>query len=311
MIGEGLIDTEGISHMFCKTVIVSLAVILCAASASAGSLAYVVTDSDQFGTVNLTTGAFQQIGPDTPGPQVGLVPGPNGSLLSLTFSGNLESINPATGATSIITSTGLGTSVGDLAELNGTLYATDLNNTLYTVNPVTGALHTIGPTGIPAFSPDFPAVLSDESLYAVAGKLYATFDNFSPPVSSPTVVTPPALYEVDPSTGVATQVGATMLGLSASVDVNGVFYAFHEGLVDPSCAGPAPVPCRSDAELFTLNLANGNTTFITNVDPSATAIYGSSPVVPEPASIPLASIGIAALVAFRWRRPRRELRRSE
>jgi len=82
-----------------QKLIVSLAVTLFAVSANADSFAYVVTDSQQFGTVDLNSGAFRQIGSDTPEQQFNLVAGPNGSLLSLTASGNLESINTATGGT--------------------------------------------------------------------------------------------------------------------------------------------------------------------------------------------------------------------
>jgi hypothetical protein len=42
--------------------IVSLALVLFAASARADSLAYVVTDSRQFGTVDLNTGVFPDRG---------------------------------------------------------------------------------------------------------------------------------------------------------------------------------------------------------------------------------------------------------
>ena len=79
------------------------------------------------------------------------MPGPNGSLLSLTASGDLESINTSTGATTIIGPTGFGANVGDLAVVGGVLYATDGNSNLYTVNPLTGAANLIGPTGVPAF----------------------------------------------------------------------------------------------------------------------------------------------------------------
>lgn len=290
--------------MFTKTLgVASLALVVLAASASADSLVYVVTDSDQFGKLDLSTGAFHQIGTDTPEPQFNLVPGPNGSLLSLTGSGNLESIKTATGATTVIGATGFGGNVGSLAEVGETLYATDGNNNLYTVNATTGAARLIGPTGIPPIVFNPPTV-SDESLYGVGGKLYATFDTFNLPLSSPVLIIAPALYQIDPSTGVATKLAPTMLNLSASVDVNGTFYAFKEGLADPSCVGPAPVPCRSDAEVFTLDLANGTTSFVTNVDPSATAIYGASPVTPEPASFALAGIGIAGIVISKRRRRR-------
>jgi outer membrane protein assembly factor BamB len=281
--------------------IVSLALTLFAVSAKADSFAYVVTDSQQFGTVDLNTGAFHQIGVDTPEQQFNLVAGPsNGTLLSLTASGNLESINTATGGTTIIGPTGLGFNVGDLAFVGGVLYATDGNNNLYTVNATTGATQLIGPTGIPPIVFNSSTV-SDESLYGVGGKLYATFDTFNLPVSSPVLVVPPALYQINTSTGAAMEVGSTMLGLSASVVVNGTFYAFHEGLADPSCVGPAPVPCASDAQVFTLNLSNGSTSFLADVDPSATAIYGASPVVPEPATVLLAGVGIAAIVVLRGR----------
>src|ERR1039458_6893843 len=83
-----------------RQVMVSLALVLCTLPASAGTLVYVVNNSQQFGTLDLATGAYQQIGPNTPEGETGLVPGPNGSLLTLTFSGNLDSINPATGVTS-------------------------------------------------------------------------------------------------------------------------------------------------------------------------------------------------------------------
>jgi len=65
-----------------KQWIALLALTLFTIPASADS-AYVVNANSQFGTVDLGTGAFQQIGPDMPEPGTGLVPGPNGSLLTL------------------------------------------------------------------------------------------------------------------------------------------------------------------------------------------------------------------------------------
>ena len=163
-----------------RKLLLSLALALSAASASADTLAYVVTFNGQFGTVNPTTGAFTQIGPATGDPLGGLVPGPNGAYLGVSFFGNLDSVNPATGAISVIGATGLGGLAFDPAELNGTVYATDLNNNLYTVNTSNGAASLIGPTGMP-ICPSLidPSEAGDEAFFAAGGKLYATFDGFN------------------------------------------------------------------------------------------------------------------------------------
>src|SRR5437879_10207635 len=74
---------------------------------SADPIAYVVTGAQQLGTIDLSNGTFTQIGPNTPEGETGLVPGPNGSLLTLTFAGNLVAIDPTTGVTTLIGATGL------------------------------------------------------------------------------------------------------------------------------------------------------------------------------------------------------------
>jgi hypothetical protein len=168
-----------------SALIASLTLILFAASASAEPLVYVVTSNNQFGTIDLATGAFHPIGAPTPEGQSNLVWGPDGSLLSLTYSGNLEKINPATGGTTVIGATGLGSNAFDLAEVRGKLYATDFSNNIYSVDPKTGAAHFLRATGLPpdpnipfSTNPDGTVNLCDESLYGVHGKLYATFDSF-------------------------------------------------------------------------------------------------------------------------------------
>jgi hypothetical protein len=167
-----------------------------AATASAGPLAYVVTLSQQFGTVDLASGRFQPIGKPTLDSMSDLVWW-HGSLLSLTATGDhvgsLVKINPATAEITYLGPTGLGYNAFSLAEVRGKLYLTDFSNNLYSVNPATGAATPVAGTGIPpdphvpfTFNNDGTFNLCDEGLYGIGGKLYATFDSFAiDPVQTP------------------------------------------------------------------------------------------------------------------------------
>jgi hypothetical protein len=284
-----------------RKLFMSLSLALFTASASAGPIVYTVSINyndftSQFGTMDLTTGAFNQIGSVISDPLGGLMPESNGKLLSLSLSGNLDSINPATGGVSVIGATGLGNLAGVTAELNGTVYATDLYNNFYSVNTTTGLASLIGPTGLP-ICPSLisPVEVSDETLFTANGKLYATFDGIN--LMNSTLVDSPELYQINPVTGVATMVGPTALGLQAAVQINGTVYGFD---FDPT--GPNAV--------LSLNLANGSTTFLNNYVSSpemggfnAFAVTGVSPT-PEPWSLTLVGIGIAAVLVSR-RRERR------
>jgi hypothetical protein len=286
-----------------QKLLLSLALSAFAASASGGSLIY-VENGFQFGTVDLASGAFTAIGPGTPEGVTGLAHGPNGSLLTLSFSGNLESINSTNGAVSIVGATGLGdcsllsspcgpTSANTIAELGGKLYATDYQNKLYGLNPLTGATTAIGLTGMPGITfvplstnPDGSFNIFDEALFAADGKLYATFDTGTVDTATftPTPIIDAKLYQIDPATGVATLIGPTAFGLGAGVEVNGITYAFN-----------APL-----GEVDALDLATGKTTFVSNLDPAVGIITGAA-TTPEPASIALAAIGIIGFAVCRRR----------
>jgi len=284
-----------------RKLFMSLSLALFTGSASAGPIVYTVSINynnftSQFGTMDLTTGAFNQIGSVISDPLGGLMPGSNGKLLSLSISGNLDSVDPATGAVSVIGATGLGNLAGVTAELNGTVYATDLYNNFYSVNTTNGVASLIGPTGLP-ICPSLisPVEVSDETLFMANGKLYATFDGIN--LMNSTVVDSPELYQINPVTGVATMVGATALGLQAAVQINGTVYG-----LDFNPTGPNAV--------LSLDLANGNTTFLNNYVSSpvaggvnAFAVTGVSPT-PEPASFTLVGIGIAAVLVSRRRKRR-------
>jgi hypothetical protein len=276
--------------------IVSLAVVLRASPANNGPFVYVVTVNNLFGTVDLSTGAFHQVGPPTPGPMTNLV-WFNGSLLSITADGSLGKINPATGEVTVIGPIVLpGSEIPfDLGGVGGKLFVTDFDGNIYSVNPATGGATFLRASGI---SPDLglpftPGLqhpswinLCDESLYSVGGYLYATHDSFEidPSPRDSTYLTidthvPPELYRIDPSTGAATLLAPTDLHLAASVEVNGSFYVFKLVFVDWSKFGP-----RVRNQLLTLDLSTGATTPVEHdggpvyVDASASAIFGAAPV---------------------------------
>jgi hypothetical protein len=273
-------------------------------------MVYVVNFAQQFGTVNLATGAFNPIGPTMPEGGAGLVSGPGGSLLTLTPSGNLTSINPATGMSTVIGPTGLGGNANSLAEAGGIIYATDLNNNLYKVNPTTGAATLIGATGIPGVpaypfttNPDGSINLFDESLYEAGGIMYATFDAFTVGEDGFTVTNTvdPDLYKIDLTTGAATLLAPTADHILSTVDVDGTLYAF-QGTIDAANNFFDPGPL---VQVVTLDLTNGKTSVITDLDPAAGAIFGAAPVpTPEPTSLALVGTGLLA-IASRLRKIRR------
>ena len=261
-----------------------LAVIVLAVSANAQQV-YVVTSNQQFGTVNLATGAFQQIGDYTPEGQSNLVWGPRGALYSLTYSGNLETIDPATGATTVVGPTGLGFNAFDLAGVRGRLYATDFSNNIYSVNAQTGAATLLAATGItpdPAipftFNSDGTMNLCAESLYGVGGSLYATFYAFAidPSTLAQNATVNPGLYRIDPASGLAIYVAPTDRDLGAIVAANGGVYAFKWNVLSFGDFGPVV-----QSAVVRLDLTSGATSFVSNIDRAAGGILGAVPAPPR------------------------------
>ncbi len=259
-----------------------LALLALVAGANAQNLIYIVDLNTQFGTIDLSSGAFSAIGTPTPEGQSNLVWGKGGALFSLTYSGNLEKINPSTGETTVVGQTGLGYNAFELAAARGKLYATDFSNNIYSVDPESGVANLMRATGIPPDShvpfsqnPDGTINLCDETLYAWGGKLYATFDSFKIDPNT-LLITPwvaPALYEINPSTGAAKLIGPTKLGLGASVVVDGTFYAIESEIVGWNQYGPI-----AQNQLYTLDLHTGAAQYVRDLDSSQGAIFGAAPV---------------------------------
>lgn len=247
-------------------------------------MVYVVTNGAQFGTEDLRSGAFVPIGPGLPPEDVGvgLVPAPEGSLLTLTFSGDLIGVNPVTGAATMVGKTGLGdcstpaspcgpNSAGFLGKVGGSFYATDFANNLYSVDPATGATRLIGPTGIPAITvnpnvpnPDGTFSVFDENLFSFRGKLYTIFDGFKilPDTGAASPIIPGAIYEIDPKTGQAAWIASTALGLTSVVTVGDTVYGFD----------------ALTGQIVTVDMSSGQTNAISQIDPAIIiAVCGATP----------------------------------
>lgn len=264
----------------------SFAMIVCASSASAAPKVYVVTLSQQFGILDLGDGKFEAIGNPAADSLAELV-WSDGSLYTLTISGSdvgsLAKINPATGEVTDIGPTGLGFNAFSLAGVRGRLYATDFSNNLYSIDRRTGAATLIKNTVMPpdptvpfTYNSDGTFNVCDESFYGVGGEIFATFDSFAIDPNN-IQITPvkvdPALYEIDPETGVTIRVASTDLKLSASVKVHGRFYAFRGVLTGFANGFP-----QAYSQIVRLDLATGKTIGLANVDPSLGLILGAAPV---------------------------------
>jgi outer membrane protein assembly factor BamB len=254
------------------------------AEASPNRMVYVVTNGLQFGTEDLRSGAFVPIGPGLPPEDagVGLVRGPDRSLLTLAFTGDLIGVNPVTGAVSLVGKTGLDdcstptspcgpNSSGFLGRLDGKIYATDFANNLYSLDPTTGATSLIGPTGIPAITgnPNLPNLdgtfnVFDANLFSFRGKLYAIFDGFKidPNTGASTTIIPGAIYAIDHKTGQAIWIASTALGLTSVVTVGDTVYGFD----------------ALTGQIVTVDMSSGQTNAVTQIDPAIIiAVCGATP----------------------------------
>jgi len=282
---------RGLATLGKLSTMVWLALVLCAASASAAPFVYVVTLSQQFGTLDLANGNFHAIGNPMPDQMTNLVWGPNGILYSMTVTGSdagsLAKINPRTGEVTDIGPTGLGFNAFSLAGIHGKLYATDFSNNLYNVDERTGEATLISATGMPpdpnipfTFNSDGTFNLCGQGFYPVGKELYATMVAFAidpnqTPPSIAHVFVAPALYRIDPTTGNATYVAETDLTLTAFVDVDEEVYGFRGALDGFDTTYDFPI---AHAEIVRLDLRTGKTGKPIEVDPSIGPIFGAAPI---------------------------------
>ncbi len=206
---------------------VALTSILALAPAASAQI-YAMTDAGVFGTLNLTTGAFTQLGDAgiTPAGMAGL-----GGALYAMYYGDCETylINPANGN---ISNQGCGSAT--YYQSGGTttaLYAVGTDQKLYFIDASNGATTLIGPTGLP--SGGFQTMSSGGTgLYTTA-----------------TLDTGTILYSINTTTGLSSIVGNT--GVTANVASCGFYHGTLYMVTDTG-------------DLYSVNTSNAQATFIVN-----------------------------------------------
>jgi hypothetical protein len=182
--------------------------------------AYEQSRDTSFGVIDLNTGAittYDAQGPATldTGPG-GIAVGPCGTLYSVFPSTqDVYTINPYSGAYKLFaTDTNISSDFFSIASTsNGSLYGFDYYRNVYRINPQTGAAQTIGNSGI--------GPVGAYALSVNAPKLYLT-------TNAQAANGGYALYNVDLTTGLATQIVAlqdTLVEVLAMVQINGKLYA--------------------------------------------------------------------------------------
>jgi hypothetical protein len=224
--------------------------------------AYLATGGGAFGTIDLNTGVFTQLGLTNNVPVAGLaLVGStlyaNGQGTVGNSRGQLYSVNPATGALmSIGSPTGIDFTA--FGSYGGTLYALDhtsANANLYSINPSTGAATLLGPTNTGQSLAGYFALSTNSTA------LYFSLNS--------------NLYTLNTSTGQATVVGGLGGGIQvgAMAEVGGVLYGGQDSPQPP-------------LKIVTLNKSTGVATFLSNVTNSpgsnASYVYALAPTIPIP-----------------------------
>jgi hypothetical protein len=195
--------TRKVNAMMTRTAAAALALtsIFCVMSASADNYAYASDQPGDFGTMDLNTGVFTDIG--NMGENLTGMADVGGTLYGgLYHGGSLYTVNPANGNLTVV-----GTSA-ESYELFGSvgagLYALGTDNNLYSINGTTGAATLVGPTGTTLLGGYYGFSTGSSTLYYSDG---------------------PNLYTLNTTTGAATLV-ANMGGpnLGAMLLEGGVLY---------------------------------------------------------------------------------------
>jgi hypothetical protein len=235
----------------------------------AGPTVYVAGVSNEFGTLDLTTGAFTRIGTMfLPGGDAifGMGFGADGKLYGLDSqtNANLWSINVTNGDVTNIGPIGQSV-IGSTADAAGKMFALSqsANNSLFfTLNPPSLATNVVGPTGIQG---DGLAAVNAAGTAMFAGIVSGLTDHIA---------------SVDLKTGIATDLGNSGFSLFTGLFVHRTLYGF-----DGNNFAIVTIDTTTGAgtQVGTYSLPNGDA-----IDAVATPLASA---VPEP---PTAALGLCA-----------------
>jgi hypothetical protein len=217
-------------------------------AAQAGDdLAYVFTKSDQFGVIDLNTGAFTQFTSTTVQPAgMGVA---NGSLYIAGYGTSaLYMVNPATGSLAFVAYSSI--TFYELGSTLSGLYAVD-NGNLYSINPATAAATLIGSTGLTSNATTGMSTNANSLFYTVNGNLYL----------------------LNTVTAQATLIGPTGVNGIASM-------AYEDGLLYAAVTQPS-------SQIYTLNTSTGAGTLVSKPSgtPSPGNLWGMAPANPQAGSL--------------------------
>lgn len=262
-----------------RTSMWALSLILCAGALKADIGVDANSDSGQFGTLDLNTGAFTQIAV-LPEIFAGLA-----TVNNIVYGADFEqspsflyTINQA-GAVTVV-----GSSPVEYYDLGGTLnglFAIDATNfDLWSINPATGSATLVGPTGFNA--------IGQSGLSSNSNTLYLISDG--------------ELYTLSTSTGAATLVGPSspydaMIGEGAALYGASIFGTIDT--IDPATGTPTTGPAITGV--------NGSIFGMANIPSSGQGTGGGPSSVPEPENAILLATVVAGLGLWRLRKkPTRE-----
>jgi len=263
---------EDTDHMLQRLLFcLGMAGVIAAPALWADNIAWEVTSTSQFGTMDLNTGVFTLIGSQTA--QLSGLGVLSGTLYGGASVGNtLYSVNTTTGA---LTSIGTGsiTYVDFGSTLTG-LYAIGLDSSLYSINAATGAATLIGATGLNIAQKTIGLSTNSSTLYySWGGKLYT----------------------LNTATGAPTLLGTT------GVDDNGALVleggSLWGGTNFPLSVGTINTSTASESTVATVS---GTTSLFFGLAPGPVQMSGT----PEPSTWLLLASSLGALRCLRRSRRR-------